>query len=59
MQPEFWHKRWTSNQIGFHLPEVNPYLQRYWPQLGLEEGARTGAVMRQKPGSAVAGEMRS
>lgn len=40
MQPEFWHKRWTSNQIGFHLPEVNPYLQRYWPQLGLEEGAR-------------------
>ncbi|MCE6976069.1 thiopurine S-methyltransferase [Pseudomonas frederiksbergensis] len=40
MQPEFWHKRWASNQIGFHLPEVNPYLQRFWPALGLEEGAR-------------------
>lgn len=40
MQPEFWHKRWQSNQIGFHLPEVNPYLQRFWPQLSLEEGAR-------------------
>ncbi len=40
MQPEFWHKRWQSNQIGFHLPQVNPYLQRFWPQLGLEEGAR-------------------
>ena len=40
MQPEFWHKRWQSNQIGFHLPEVNPYLQRFWPQLALEEGAR-------------------
>ncbi|MHC8365972.1 thiopurine S-methyltransferase [Pseudomonas sp. ZT5P21] len=40
MQPEFWHKRWQSNQIGFHLLEVNPYLQRFWPQLGLEEGAR-------------------
>ena len=40
MQPEFWHKRWASNQIGFHLPEVNPHLQRFWPQLGLEEGAR-------------------
>ncbi|WP_150582862.1 thiopurine S-methyltransferase [Pseudomonas fluorescens] len=40
MQPEFWHKRWQSNQIGFHLPEVNPYLQRFWPQLTLEEGAR-------------------
>ena len=40
MQPEFWHKRWASNQIGFHLPEVNPYLQRFWPALSLEEGAR-------------------
>jgi len=40
MQPEFWHKRWQSNQIGFHLPQVNPYLQRFWPQLGVEEGAR-------------------
>ncbi|WP_150772556.1 thiopurine S-methyltransferase [Pseudomonas fluorescens] len=40
MQPEFWHKKWASNQIGFHLPQVNPYLQRFWPQLELEEGAR-------------------
>ena len=40
MQPEFWHKRWQSNQIGFHLREVNPYLQRFWRQLDLEEGAR-------------------
>jgi thiopurine S-methyltransferase len=30
MQPEFWHKKWAANQIGFHLPEVNPYLQRHW-----------------------------
>lgn len=30
MQPEFWHKKWESGQIGFHLPEVNPYLQRHW-----------------------------
>ncbi|WP_435037566.1 thiopurine S-methyltransferase [Pseudomonas neuropathica] len=30
MQPEFWHKKWVSGQIGFHLPEVNPYLQRHW-----------------------------
>jgi thiopurine S-methyltransferase len=40
MQPEFWHKRWASNQIGFHLPEVNPHLQRFWPALSLEESAR-------------------
>jgi thiopurine S-methyltransferase len=30
MQPEFWHKKWASGQIGFHLPAVNPYLQRHW-----------------------------
>ncbi|AXP02195.1 thiopurine S-methyltransferase [Pseudomonas fluorescens] len=40
MEPEFWHKHWSSNQIGFHLPEVNPYLQRFWPQLGLAQGSR-------------------
>jgi thiopurine S-methyltransferase len=40
MEPEFWHKRWSANQIGFHLPDVNPYLQRFWPQLGLAQGSR-------------------
>lgn len=40
MDPEFWHKRWSTNQIGFHLPQVTPYLQRFWTQLGLPRGAR-------------------
>jgi thiopurine S-methyltransferase len=40
MQPEFWHKKWASNQIGFHLPDVNPYLQRFWPDLNLAAQAR-------------------
>ncbi|WP_053214316.1 thiopurine S-methyltransferase [Pseudomonas sp. Q12-87] len=40
MESEFWHKRWSSNQIGFHLPDVNPYLQHFWPQLGLAQGTR-------------------
>ncbi|MCL9801539.1 thiopurine S-methyltransferase [Pseudomonas sp. rhizo66] len=40
MQPEFWHKKWASGQIGFHLPEVNPNLQRHWPGLGLPTTAR-------------------
>ncbi|WP_260955131.1 thiopurine S-methyltransferase [Pseudomonas citri] len=40
MEPEFWHKRWSTNQIGFHSSEVNPYLQRFWPRLGLAAGAR-------------------
>ncbi|AKS05572.1 thiopurine S-methyltransferase [Pseudomonas trivialis] len=40
MESEFWRERWARNQIGFHLPEVNPYLQRHWPQLALAEGAK-------------------
>ncbi|WP_397451982.1 thiopurine S-methyltransferase [Pseudomonas sp. NA-150] len=40
MQPEFWHKRWASNQIGFHSSEVNPYLLRFWGDVGISEGAR-------------------
>jgi thiopurine S-methyltransferase len=40
MQPEFWHKKWASNQIGFHSPDVNPYLQRFWPDLNLAAHAR-------------------
>ena len=40
MEPKFWQERWARNQIGFHLPEVNPYLQRHWPKLALAEGAK-------------------
>ncbi len=27
---EFWHNKWASNQIGFHLEDVNPLLPVYW-----------------------------
>ncbi|AZC19830.1 thiopurine S-methyltransferase [Pseudomonas sp. CMR5c] len=40
MQADFWHKRWERDQIGFHLAQVNPYLQQYWPGLGLADQAR-------------------
>lgn len=30
MDEAFWQRRWARNEIGFHLNEVNPYLQRYW-----------------------------
>lgn len=40
MHAGFWHARWSRSEIGFHLAEVNPYLQRYWPDLGLPTGAR-------------------
>lgn len=40
MQPEFWHQRWQDDRIGFHLGQVNPYLVKYWPTLGLHAGSR-------------------
>ena len=40
MHEDFWQERWARNEIGFHLREVNPYLQRHWPDLGLAEGAQ-------------------
>jgi thiopurine S-methyltransferase len=40
MHAEFWQARWSRSEIGFHLPEVNPYLQQHWPALGLAAGVR-------------------
>jgi thiopurine S-methyltransferase len=40
MQHEFWHDRWQNNQIGFHLPEANPLLIKYFSTLNLQPGAR-------------------
>lgn len=39
MQAEFWHQRWAANQTGFHQHQVNPLLQRFWPELAVEQGA--------------------
>ena len=40
MEPDFWKQRWREQRIGFHLPEVNPWLKRYWPRLGVPPGSR-------------------
>jgi thiopurine S-methyltransferase len=40
MQPEFWHQRWALDQIGFNQPHVNPYLQRFWSELGVKKRER-------------------
>lgn len=40
MQPAFWMRRWQNNQIGFHAPIANPFLQQYWPALLVPEGAQ-------------------
>ncbi|QDE32631.1 thiopurine S-methyltransferase [Shewanella polaris] len=39
MEPSFWHEKWQLQQIGFHLNQVNPFLVKYWPQLGLTENS--------------------
>ena len=35
MQPEFWHDRWRTGQIGFHQSAVDRHLRQYWPDLEL------------------------
>ncbi len=40
MQPEFWHERWRTGQIGFHQPAVDRNLTRHWPNLRLARGSR-------------------
>lgn len=40
MDHEFWHERWSNNEIGFHLKEVNPHLAAFWPTLDLPSGSR-------------------
>lgn len=39
MDADFWKQRWEENRIGFHLDEVNPYLQRQWPGFSIPTGA--------------------
>ena len=40
MDPDFWHRRWRDNDIGFHREEVHPYLPQYWPGLELVQGSK-------------------
>jgi len=40
LEPEFWHQRWQSNEIGFHLDQPNPWLLRYFGKLDLAPRSR-------------------
>lgn len=40
MQHDFWHQRWQTNQIGFHLPEANPLLIKHFSTLQLQQHSR-------------------
>lgn len=33
MHEEFWQRRWARSEIAFHQTAINPYLERYFPQL--------------------------
>jgi thiopurine S-methyltransferase len=45
MQPEFWHRRWATGQIGFHQSTVDKNLRRHWPTLNLGRGSRVFAPL--------------
>lgn len=40
MNAEFWHNRWQEKRIGFHQPDVNPLLTKYFTQLNLPANSR-------------------
>lgn len=39
MNPEFWQSRWQQGRIGFHKPEVNPLLIKYFNEMNLPAGS--------------------
>jgi thiopurine S-methyltransferase len=40
VQPDFWHDRWRTAQIGFHRSAVDDNLIRHWRALSLPKTAR-------------------
>jgi thiopurine S-methyltransferase len=40
LQPEFWHTRWRSGQIGFHQAAVDRNLEKVWPDFGVARNSR-------------------
>jgi thiopurine S-methyltransferase len=40
MQPDFWHDRWRTGQIGFHQSSVDTNLRQCWQALALPKSSR-------------------
>ncbi|MGB5705307.1 MAG: thiopurine S-methyltransferase [Arenicellales bacterium] len=38
MESDFWHQRWSENQIGFHQEKINSRLVKLWPKIALQCG---------------------
>jgi len=34
--PQFWHNKWQSDELGFHLEDTNASLVKYWPKLDVD-----------------------
>ena len=45
MEIDFWKQRWQENQIGFHLDQVNPLLEKFCSALKLAPGAQVFVPM--------------
>lgn len=39
MDPEFWHERWSRDEIGFHQHDFNTHMQTFIGHLDLRPGA--------------------
>ncbi|MBH81887.1 MAG: thiopurine S-methyltransferase [Gammaproteobacteria bacterium] len=39
MDGDFWRERWRSNEIGFHQPDYNKWLLKYWRELHVPRGS--------------------
>jgi thiopurine S-methyltransferase len=40
VEPDFWHERWQSKEIGFHQAAYHDLMQKHWPELGLGPGSQ-------------------
>ena len=40
MEHEFWLERWKTQDIGFHQPQFDPALDKFWSRLAVPAGAR-------------------
>lgn len=40
MEADFWHRKWATNDIGFHQGEANPLLVKHFAALGFLQKIR-------------------
>lgn len=36
MEIDFWQQRWHDDQTGFHMPEINEHLIKYWSAISVQ-----------------------